>query len=347
MVFTGSLAIYNTIDSGTNIREDLLPFITMITPTETPFFSMWPKRAAKSTIHEWLTDSLASFGDPDVGDADVMAINEGSDATFDPLTPRKRLCNLTHILRKTYDVTDTQRNVDTAGVDDEYYYQMRKAGKELARNIEFALIHSVRQFQVGQGNAVGTQPRKMDGFIAYALSTDPTCATTQDLVGDELPTHFTADGFSPESCLNACNLAQLLEEMWRKGAQTDKLAMNSKQKRALSNFTLNPNSQIRYTQQVSDKTFVNSIDIVQSDFGTQQTILHRYVPTDAVLAMEAAHLAIAVLRPVLAVDLAKVGSSSKGMMEAELTLEVLAPNGIGILDGLCTGVPGCPPALAA
>ncbi len=51
---------------------------------------------------------------------------------------------------------------------------------------------------------------------------------------------------------------------------------------------------------------------------------------------------VAALRPVWAGELAKLGSSTQGMVEWEGTLEVLAPNAIGYIDTLCTGVAGCP-----
>jgi hypothetical protein len=289
-----------------------------------------------------LVDSLSPLGDPDVGNADVEATPEGSDATFDTLIPRKRLCNLSHIIRKTFDVSDTQRNVNTAGVRDEYVYQLRKATMELARAIEFALVHSIRQFQVAQGNSGGVLPRKMDGFYAFAAADDPTCVTTLGLNEDEMGTVTTVTGSSPDSCIDECVLSGHLEAMWAKGAMTDTLWANAAQKRSLSNLTLNPNSNVRYNIPVNERTVINTVDFYQSDFGTLRIFLHRYQNTARISLAEKDKLRIAVLRPVLAVELAKIGSSTKGMVEWEGTLEVLAPNAIGYITGLCTGVAGCP-----
>jgi hypothetical protein len=311
MTFVASTGVLNSFDVGGGNREDLLDIITNISPMDTLFLSEFEKVAASNIIHEWLVDILADFGDPDVGDADVQAVAEGSDASFDPLTPRKRLCNLTHIIRRTFDVSDTQRDINTAGVRDEYVYQMRKASMELARFIEFALVHSSRQQQIVQGNAAGVTPRKMDGFRAFALSADPTCVTTLGLTAPERATVTTVNGLSP------------------------------RQKRALSNIVLNPNSQVRYNINIDERTFINSIDYYSSDFGTQKVYLHRYQPTTSLALAERNKVRVAVLRPVLAVELAKLGSSTKGMIEWEGTLEVLAPNAIGLIEGLCTGVPGC------
>lgn len=342
MVFVGSLGVLNSFDVGTGNREDLLDIITNISPMDTLFLSGFEKVPANNIVHEWLVDSLADFGDPDVGNADVLATPEGSDATFDPLVPRKRLCNLTHILRRTFDVSDTQRATNPAGIRDEYVYQLRKATMELARFTEFALVHSERQSQVAQGNSGGVLPRKMDGYYAYAAASDPTCATTLGLNPEEMGTVTTVVGTSPVDCIDECILNAHLQAMWEKGAMTDTIWANAAQKRSLSNLTLNPNSNVRYNIPVNERTVINTVDFYQSDFGTQRIYLHRYQANDRLSTAESSKVRIAVLRPVLAVELAKVGSSTKGMVEIELTLEVLAPNAIGYLEGLCTGVSGCP-----
>ncbi len=342
MAFIGDTAILSTFDVERGNREDLLEIITNISPMDTLMLSGFEKVPASNTTHEWLVDILADFGDPDVGNADVQAVPEGSDATFAPLVPRKRLCNLTHILRRTFDVSDTQRDVNTAGIRDEYVYQMRKATMELARFVEFALVHSQRQFQTVQGNAGGVLPRKMDGFLAFAAAQDPTCVTTLGLTDEEMGTVTTAIGTSPVDCIDECLLNAHLEAMWNKGAMTDTAWAPAVQKRSLSNLVLNPNSQVRYNINVAERTVINTVDFYQSDFGTLEVFLHRYQPTDTISFAEANKVRVAVLRPVLAVELAKVGSSTKGMIEIELTLEVLAPNAIGFIDGLCTGVSGCP-----
>lgn len=342
MPFVASTGVLNSFDVGGGNREDLLDIIVNISPMDTILLSSLQKVVASNIVHEWLTDILASFGDPDSGNTDVRAYPEGSDADFTTLVPRKRLCNLTHIIRRTFDVSDTQRDINTAGVRDEYAYQGAKAAKELARFIEFALVHSIRANQTIQGNDAAVVARRMDGILAFASATDPTCATTLGLSSDELGTVTTAVGTSPANCLDECILNDHLEAMWLKGAMFDTALVNSDQKRAFDGMTLNgANSQIRYNIPVAEKTVINTVDYYQSSFGTIQVKLHRYQPTDLVYVAEMAMLRVAVLRPVLMVELAKLGSSSKGMIEWEGTLEVLAPNATGYIDGLCTTPPEC------
>lgn len=335
MTFVNSLGVLNSFDVGTGNREDLLDLITNISPMDTLLLSGLEKVPASNIVHEWLVDILADFGDPANGVTDVKAYAEGSDATFDALVPRKRLCNLTHIIRRTFDVSDTQRDINTAGVRDEYVYQLRKASMELARFIEFALVHSTRQDQTVQGNNAAVLPRRMDGIYAYANASDPTCVTTLGLASNEVGT-VTDLTASPSVEVTAETLNAHLEKMWVKGAMTDTMWVNDRQKRILSQLTLNTNSQIRYNIPVTDRTVVNTVDFYQSDFGTQQIFLHRYQKRDRIFFAEVDKLRIAVLRPVLAVELAKVGSSTKGMVEWEGTLEALAPNALGYMTGLDT-----------
>jgi hypothetical protein len=341
MPFVGSLGVLNSFDVGGGNREDLLDIIVNISPMDTILLSTLSKTVASNIAHEWLTDILPSFGDPDVGDADVQAQAEGSDADFSTLVPRKRLCNLTHIIRETFDVSDTQRDTNTAGVRDEYAYQAAKAAKTLARRIEFALVHSIRQQQTVQGNNAAVIPRKMDGILSFAAASDPTCATTLGLSAEELGTVTTLVTLSPANCLDACILNDHLEAMWQKGAMFNVALLNSAQKRAVDGFTLNQNSQIRYNIPVNEKTVVNTVDFYQSSFGTIELKLHRYQPTDTVYIAEMDMVRVAVLRPVLMVELAKLGSSSKGMIEWEGTLEALAPNATGFIEGLCVTPPEC------
>ena len=341
MPFVGSTGVLNSFDVRGGNREDLLDIITNISPMDTILLSGLQKTVASNIIHEWLTDILAAFGNPNLGVADVQAFAEGSDANFATLTPRKRLCNFTHILRRTFDVSDTQRDINTAGIRDEYAYQGAKATKELARFIEFALVHSTRQEQFVQGNSAVVTPRRMDGILQFATPGSPTCGTTLGLTTDEQGTRTVATGTSPSNCLDECILNNHLQEMWRKGAMFNTALVPAAQKRAFSGFVLNPNSQVRYTIPVNEKSVVQTVDYFQSDFGTIVVKLHRYQPDDTVYVAEMNMLRIAVLRPVLMVELAKLGSSSKGMIEWEGTLECLAPNSTGFIDNLCTTPPDC------
>lgn len=306
-------------------REDLLDMITIVSPTETPFLSGLAKTQAKGVIHEWLIDSLASFGNPDTGNADVQVVPESFDAQFETPTVRKRLKNFTHILRKTIDVSDTQRAVMTAGVPDEFIYQLRKRLLELAREIEFALIHSQLADQAEVGNVGGTPAtgRKMEGILNY-LEPDPAGVTSNYLDTNEEGT-ITEAG-SPIGRLTETIYNDHLQAMWDKGVIAKTAYVNKVQKREISGFVTNATTSLSTRNlDASMQKAVSNIDIYQGDFGTQAIVLHRYMPTRQVLTMDEDYWKVAILRPIMATELAKMGNSTKAMIEAELTLEALSP----------------------
>jgi hypothetical protein len=301
-------------------REDLLDTITIVSPTETPFLSGLAKTVARSTTHEWLLDRLASFGDPDVGDADVSVVPESYDAVFSTPVVRQRLSNLTHILRKTVDVSDSQRAVNTAGIQDEYVYQIRKMLIELAREIEFALIHSQLNSQAEVGNVGGTPAtgRKMEGILNY-LEPDPAGVSANYLNSDQEGT-ITEAG-SPLARLTETVYNDHCQTAWNKGVIFKTAYANAANKREISGFTTNVTRNVN----ASDLRQISNIDVYQGDFGTQAIVLHRYVPGREVITMDEDYWKIAVLRPILVTELARAGNSTRAMIEAELTLEALAP----------------------
>ena len=307
-------------------REDLLDAITIVSPTETPFLSGLSKGTCAGVITEWLIDSLEARGDQDVGNADVQVVPESFDAEFVALNSRKRLNNYTHIFRKTVDVSDTQRAVNTAGISDEYTWQLRKALIELAIQIEFGLIHSQLQAQSEVGNVGGTPAtgRKMEGILHW-IEPDPAGVSTNYLDSNEEGT-ITEVG-SPIGRLTETIYNNHLQAMWDKGATPRTAYVNKVQKREISGFTTNVTRNIN----ASELRQIANIDLYQGDFGTQAIVLHRDIPTREVLTIDEDYLQIAVLRPILVTELARAGNSTRAMIEAELTLRALAPATMGKL----------------
>ncbi len=321
------------INSGTaGNREDLLDIITITSPTETPFLSGLRKTVANGTTHQWLIDSLSSFGDPDVGNADVSVTPESFDAIFTSPVNRKRLLNYTHIFRKTVDVSDTQRAVNTAGIQDEYIYQLRKIILELAREIEFGLVHSVLSNQTVVGNVGGTPAvgRQMEGILRY-LEPDPAGVSADYLTSDEEGT-ITEAG-SPCAQLSETIYNDHMQASWTKGIIYKTAYCNAAQKREISAFSANVTRNVDATT----NQLVANIDVYEGDFGMQAVVLHRYMPTCEVLTLDEDYWRIAILRPILAVELARAGNSTRAMVEAELTLESLAPSTGGKIVWLTNG----------
>ena len=136
--------------AGANIREDLSNMISNISRDETPFLSAIGTNKAKGPLHEWLTDEYASPGE--------NKFEEGF--TFDSTragnrqVARDRLDNRTQIFGKDIISAGTVQSSDVAGVANEFAYQLKKAGVELRRDIEFQTLRYSASNQANVGNAV-------------------------------------------------------------------------------------------------------------------------------------------------------------------------------------------------
>jgi hypothetical protein len=195
--------------------------------------------------------------------------------------------------------------------------------------IEFALLHSLRATQAAAqypGECAGSGSpqncRKMDGIFAVLdWNTDVFSCLDEEKQG----TTIDPEG-SPYSELTPDMIADLHELMWLKGANPTDIYVNTYQKRKISAFYYA--TQQRNTT-VESKKLSQVIDVIETDFGLLQIHLHRYIPTRRVLVMDPDYFKIAVLRPIKAETLARIGNSVKAMMEGELTLEALAPAALG------------------
>lgn len=281
-------------------REDLIDVITNISPLETWFTSNTANKRAIAVKHEWQTDALAA--------AAANAVIEGDDATNVAVVPTARVQNSCQILRKVFQVTETQQAIMAAGRSNEVDYQTMKSSKELAKDIEYALL--INASEVTGAAAVARQLKGVLGWIATNVTT--ATATTQTL---------------NETVFND-NLALI----WAQGGLPYATLVSSGKKRAISGFTSN-------TRRIAaeDRKLVNAIDVYESDFGTIQVRLHYVVNTTAsgtIINLGQMNLwAKAWLRPVKRTPLAKTGSSDKYMIEAELTLESLQEKGSGKMTG--------------
>jgi hypothetical protein len=101
---TYELGVSGSAFTGAANREDLLDVITILSPVDTPLFTMLRKTKINNVQVEWLTDLLDQ--------ATSNAVADGSSATFQSVTPRVRLSNFAQISRESYDVSDSQRAVN-------------------------------------------------------------------------------------------------------------------------------------------------------------------------------------------------------------------------------------------
>jgi hypothetical protein len=282
-------------------REDLTNAVVTVSPDKTPIWSSAGKVKAAGRYHEWQTDSLAS--------ATANAQIEGADYSFAIPSTRSRIGNYTQIFTKTLEVSGTQLTVDTAGVENEFSYQMEKRMKELATDIEKALITGT-----GNSGASGTA-REMKGLLTFI--------TTNVKTGTGTGTEALS-----ESMFN-----DLLQAVYDAGGDPDTAYVNSWQKRVISSFAT---SNTRFLDMSGASTLRNFISVYESDFGEIQVKLDQFMDTDKALVVDSSMVRVAILRGIAPDDVAKVGDSKRGAIVGEMTLEMGNEKGSGKITQLTT-----------
>ena len=287
-----------TTYSAVGNREDVSDIITNITPTETPLYSMFGKTKAKSTYHEWLEDELNAPG----SNAQV----EGADYPTDSSTTRTRKGNYTQIFAKTAKVTATQEVVAKYGIKSELAYQIANRMKEIAKDVEYAIINNTSK---AAGDA--STARQMGGILAFVTTNvDDNGGTPRDLTEDLLN-----DG---------------IQSAWQAGGDPNVVVVCGKHKRTISGFTAGATKYL----EAEDKRLVAAVDVYESDFGVVRIIPHRYMLTDTLFILDTNYWKTAYLRPFKVKDIPATGDYKAKVIVGELTLEARAEKANAVIKDL-------------
>lgn len=272
------------------VREDLLDVLTNLSPTDTQLMTGLAVSSARSRRHEWLTDTL--------GAVKTNAYAEGADASFPTLTNPTRLLNYTQIFRQGYQVSDTERAVNTAAFNDRFAYEGIKALKMLKNDMEFAI---------------------MRGSLACSVA-DTTTGQIEG-IKNWLSLVTAQSGVS----LTEAILNDYLQNVWDNGAEVDAIYAGMLQKRKISAFTA---GSTKFTK-VEDKRLINVVDIYEADAAkVVKLFAHRHVTISAdqgydVVGLQEDLWRVAYLRRPFEREIPRTGDATKGEVVAEATLECL------------------------
>lgn len=294
---------YNTWQDSTTRPEDVVSLVTNVSFKSTPFLSMIGESQANNTYHEWLRDTYASSAD--------NAAVEGSDATVGDEVAPLRPGNTVQIFRKTITVSDTERAIPHYGTGDPYTYYTKKKMVEMAKDMEKALIAGT----TASGNS--GVARRMNGAIAM-ISTNKTAR---------------ASGTS----LSETELNDILAGVYDNGTDVEvsDIFVGSYLKRVISGMTQGATKFL----DVERNAITRRVSVYESDFGDVAFHLSREIPTGALLAVDITSFKLAWLvgRRTTIVPLGKTGSSTKGLMEGEATLEARAEASSAYRSGYFVG----------
>jgi len=330
----------------TVLREDLLELVTIIDPYDTPVLSMLPRREAKSTVHQWITDSLPALvlnntaGSVDVDGINVQGIAEGFDnpsfGSNYPYTGQPvRQTNFVQMWAAKVGISDTLKNASPAGIRDPYNHELLKATKVIGKAIERRFFDNASA-NASFKNGTITDPRTMKALFEWATATPALNQATiagqggllsPSIVDTALEAAYTAGG-EPEYLVTSV------------GSKAD-FSVKLRTEAAIGGSS--PNVLNISNIAASEMKIIRSVDIYQGDHGTLAVMMCRQVPQSNVSIgggkawlLERSKLGYATYSPVVHIPLAKTGHNTKGIVVGEGTTEVLNAGALAVINNVTT-----------
>lgn len=298
------------------LAEDVEDIINNISPTDTPLYTMAKKKKATAVLHQWQTDSLAA--------AAANRAIEGDDSTYATVAPTTLLSNYCQIAKKTVMVSGTADAVRKYGRKEEFAYQIAKKGKEIKRDIEFAI--SQNQVSSAGGSGTARSSAGIENMIAgnRILPSTNTTGTTPGYAAGVWGA--VTDGTAAtlvESDLNAA-----FEAAWTDGGMDNTVMVGAALKRAIAGFAgASSYAGVSVNQGRSAQgVIVGGVDLYISGVGQHKVVLNRFMRTGTVLCLDPDYVSIAMLRPMKFEERAKTGDATRGELLCEFTFVADQPD---------------------
>lgn len=291
---------YLTFDTNGR-KESFDNLVYNVAPTETPFASAIGRKAIYNTRHQWQQDTLAAA-------ANNKQL-EGNDETEEAQVATTLWDNYTQISSKRIKVSGTMQAVEKWGRGkNEMAYLVRKAGMELKRDIEFALM----QNGTAHAGAEGTerQSRGVDGWIytndLLNGGTSPNPASGSNTA----PVNGTQRAFTESLVREAQQLAYI------EGGNPTVLMAGPFNRSIVDSFT---GFQTRMDD-ASDKKLVATISVYVGPFGQLKVQANRFQVARTAYLLDMEYWQLGVLRPMEIEELAKIGDATRKSLRTEYTL---------------------------
>lgn len=317
---------FTTYDAK-GLREDLSDVIYNISPTETPFISNASRETARSTLHEWQTETLANV---DASNADV----QGDDyTTFPAVDPTVRVGNYTQISSKRFLISGTEEAVDKAGRNSEVAHQLMKKGKELKRDMEAISL-------ANQGGRAGTASQapltaSMGAWLKSNVSLGTGSAANPTYTSG-VPAAARTDG--TQRAFTEAILKEVAKDCWTSGGSMDRMILVggvNKQRFSgfdgISTYAVNTNDDNR-----DQALIVGAADVYVSDFGVYTVVADQFQRERDAWFVAPEYLSIFHLRPFRELKLAKTGDAEKRAILVEWGLQVKQEAAHGLAADLTT-----------
>ncbi len=301
----------NTTQSvAMRVREDLSKAIELVTPTDTPMYSMIGRDTCESRTPEWATETVRA------SDADNAAV-EGDDVTPDSQTQPAVVKNHVQIFDEVISVSDIAQEVATISGKKELARQLVNAGYAIRLDVEKRICGNYASVE-----ATGSVPGKLAGAQAWLTTNDSRGSGGSDGGYSSGSGLVTAATNGTQRSLSDTLFKTVIRSAWTngRGSLTTVLA-GPVQKVAISAFT----GVVQATNEVSrDKVAIlGAVDVYKSDFGFHTIRASREMDARSILILTPRTWKLSVLQPYGVVELGKTGHNTKRMVRTSVTLKCL------------------------
>jgi hypothetical protein len=281
-------------------QEDVSDFISMISPTDTPFLSSIGTEKVHNTLYQWQEDQLRAVA--------KNAILEGADATDSDRDQPLMRTNGTQILEETFKVSGTSDAVKLYGRDKVTNRETMKTGILLKMDLE----HS----NVGTGQA----------YVAGSAVAAPEFASVQAQIAAGLTTTNVATALTEDNVLDTHEL------LYNAGSDATVLMVKPSDSKIIADFSQASGRTLEVSN--GDKKLTRVVNIYESPFGTVRVVKNRRIRATDALLYDPKNWKQAVLRPWFREKLAKTGDSNRWMMVGEYGLKHANQEASALITGL-------------
>ena len=331
-----TVAVPVTTYDARGLAEDIHDIISLISPADTPCYSMFRQTPAEGVVVTWQMDKLRA--------PKINAAIEAGAAPTNNQAVTGILQNWTQIFDENANVSSTVAASRTIGRANEMDYQVMKRGKEIKRDIEHAIV-GINQAVATGDTSTARKMASLSTMIDGTLTTGNRFGNTANGAAaagynSSIAIIRTGAGSSPRALIEPIVLAAH-QKCYNDGADPNWLLVNAVDAGKVANFayvdptgTAAAGVRIRET---GEGTLYNKVETYISPYGTLSVVTDRFVSGgqatieagDAVAAgdgyaflVNTDQCFIANLQPFQSVPLAKVGHYEREMVFTELTLGV-------------------------
>lgn len=299
-------------------REELDNFVSMITPTDTPIYSMAGKEKAASKHPEWEYEDLDAVAD--------NAQPEGNEYSYSSVTAPTRVGNYTQIFTKTFRFSGTQQAVSNAGNAEKRAHEMMKKGKALRKDIEYSIILNTA--------STNSNPRRSGGLPTWLTSNVSRNSGSSGGFSTGVTTVETT------GTLRAWTKAltdTVLQSIYENGGDVTTVVVSPYNKGVFATFMSDANvAEFRYAAGRGSNTIIGTADIYESPWGPVKVMPNRVMAASAAVArrvymIDPAMVKWMTLRPIQEDTVAKTGDAENGVLIAEGCLKVVNEAGVGVV----------------